>query len=43
MIYIIIAFIIGGTIGIVCGGLLGNAKRADLYAEIEYWKRKLRK
>lgn len=40
MIQIIIAFIIGGTIGIICGGLLGNGKRADLYTEIEYWKKR---
>lgn len=30
-------FLIGGILGLIVGGLLGNVKRSDLYSEI-YWR-----
>ena len=37
--YAIIAFIVGGAIGAVLMGAIASGKIADLYREIEYWKK----
>lgn len=35
-----IGIFIGGCVGIVIGGWLGNAKRADLYASMVWYRNK---